>query len=376
MEENIKEVENALKLRNLSKTRWTNRAESIHAVWTSYEVIINTFSAIQNSGDFDTSTKVTARSLCHKRMSIDFVLSMIFMKNIMPKTKQMTEALQAEELNIVDAMTIIKATVDNLRRINEDSHGMDAEIHAGIAYARKLGGDSEAEFNRKHRVRRPPSRIDDNPDSQVTLTMMQFYRREFKTVLDIQIVQLGDNLIQCFEAVKPLATVLQPPLKNLNFKDVQELVSLFPSNMPVDPFVLHAEFDNFVSHALTHEREINEKLDTVAEVFKSAVPLTNKAYRRLMTAPVTVAKDERTFTRLKLTKTCLRTTMTEQRLESLMLISCEKDISNTIDIDVIAAKWVELKSQRISFSWTKIINLCTFTIQIDLTCCLFNENIH
>ena len=41
----------------------------------------------------------------------------------------------------------------------------------------KLGGDPEAEFNRKHRVRRPPSRIDDNPDPQVTLTMMQFYRR-------------------------------------------------------------------------------------------------------------------------------------------------------------------------------------------------------
>ena len=61
--------------------------------------------------------------------------------------------------------------------------------------------------------------------------------------------------------------------------------------MPVDPFVLHAEFDNFfVSHALTHERLINEKLDTVAkvsklsEVFKSAFPLTNKAYRLLMTS--------------------------------------------------------------------------------------------
>ena len=67
LEENIKEVENALKLRNLSKTRWTNRAESMHAVWTSYEVIMNTF---QNSGNFDNSAKVTARSLCNKMMSI------------------------------------------------------------------------------------------------------------------------------------------------------------------------------------------------------------------------------------------------------------------------------------------------------------------
>ena len=353
MEENIKDVENALKLRNLSKTRWTNRAESIRAVWTSYQLIMNALSTIQNSGDFDNGTKVIAKGLHDKMISADFVLSIMFMKNIMSKTKQMTEALQAEELNIVDAMTIIRATVEILKGINDDSHSMDDEIHAGIAYAGKLGGDPEAEFNRKHRVRRRPRRIEDNPDSQATLTMMEFYRREFKTVLDTQIIQLGDNLIQCFEAVKPLATVLQPPLKQPNIEDVQELVSLFPSNMPVDPFVLHAEFGNFVSHALTHERQENKKLDTVAdvsklsEVFKSAFPLTNKAYRLLMTAPVTVAKDERTFSRLKLIKTYLRTSMKEQRLESLMLISCEKDISNTIDIDAIAAKWVELKSRRI-----------------------------
>ena len=147
---------------------------------------------------------------------------------------------------------------------------------------------------------------------------------------------MGDNLIECFEAVKPLSTVLQPPLK-----DIQEIVSLFPSSMPVDSFVLHAEFGNFVSLALTHDREINEKQDTVAKVsklskvFKSGFPLTNKAYRLLMTAPGTVAKDERAFSRLKLIKTYLKTKMTEQRLKSLMLTSWEKDMSNTIRLTMM-----------------------------------------
>mgnify|MGYP002804589380 CR=1 FL=1 len=64
-------------------------------------------------------------------MPVDFFF-MLFMKNIMPKTRQMMEALQAEELNIVDAMTSIKGVVDNLRKINEDLHAMDAEIHGFI----------------------------------------------------------------------------------------------------------------------------------------------------------------------------------------------------------------------------------------------------
>ena len=101
MEENIKEVENALKLRNLSKTRWTNQAESICVVWTSYELIMNALSSIQNSGDFDNSTKAAAKGFYDKMMSIYFILSIMFMKNIMSKTKQMIEELQEEELNIL-----------------------------------------------------------------------------------------------------------------------------------------------------------------------------------------------------------------------------------------------------------------------------------
>lgn len=39
-------VDNTLQLSNLSKTRWTARAESIKAVWYSYEDICNTLQYI------------------------------------------------------------------------------------------------------------------------------------------------------------------------------------------------------------------------------------------------------------------------------------------------------------------------------------------
>ena len=118
----------------------------------------------------------------------------MFMKNIMIKSKQITEALQAENLNVVDAMTIIMATVESLKRINDDEKAMDDEIQAGIVFAKKLVGNPEAEFSRKHRVRRPPRKIDDNPNTQAELSIFQFYRKEFKKVLDTQVDEFGDNL--------------------------------------------------------------------------------------------------------------------------------------------------------------------------------------
>ena len=77
-------------------------------------------------------------------------------------------------------------------------------------------------------------------------------------------------------------------------------------------------------------------------------PLTNRAYRLLLTAPVTVAKDERVFSRPKLIKTHLRTTMTKKRLEVLMVLSCEKlALTDNANLDKIAESWIALKSRKV-----------------------------
>ena len=84
-----------------------------------------------------------------------------------------------------------------------------------------------------------------------------------------------------------------------------------------------------------------------SEEMKGTFPLTNRAHRLLLTAPVTVAKDEGVFSRLKLIKTHLRTTMTEKRLEALMMLSCEKDLTYNADLDKIAESWAVLKSRKV-----------------------------
>ncbi len=86
-----------------------------------------------------------------------------------------------------------------------------------------------------------------------------------------------------------------------------------------------------------------------AEERKYIFPLTNKAYRLLLTAPVTVAKDERTFSRLKLIKTHLRTTMSDERLGALIVMSCEKDLTDNVNLENVASQWTELKTLRLSF---------------------------
>ena len=190
------------------------------------------------------------------------------------------------------------------------------------------------EYRRKHRMRRVHVRLDENQATGVSMSFHQYYRGEFTEFLNVLIVQYGENLTRCFETLKPLMVVLKPHLTEPSIDDIIDLVRFFPSNLSIDPHILHAEFSNFVSH-VNLER-------------KTVFPLTNRCYHLLMTIPVTVAKDERTFNRLKIVKTPLRTTMGDQRLESLLLMSYEKDFTHSIDFECVARDWADLKTRRIN----------------------------
>ena len=66
------------------------------------------------------------------------------------------------------------------------------------------------------------------------------------------------------------------------------------------------------------------------------------AYRLLLTIPVTVACAERSFSKLKLIKSYLRSTMSQDRLNDLAMLSIEKDLAEKLEysclIDTFAAK--------------------------------------
>ncbi|KAL6541603.1 hypothetical protein OROGR_011089 [Orobanche gracilis] len=55
------------------------------------------------------------------------------------------------------------------------------------------------------------------------------------------------------------------------------------------------------------------------------------AYRILLTIPVTVASAERSFSKLKLIKSYLRSTMSQDRLSGLAILSIERDLVKKVD---------------------------------------------
>lgn len=80
-----------------------------------------------------------------------------------------------------------------------------------------------------------------------------------------------------------------------------------------------------------------------SEEIKHILPYANLLCHLALTFILAVALNERTFSKLNLMKTFLRSTINYDRLNFLVLLGIEKDIVNQLDNNKLAQQWSKLK---------------------------------
>ena len=246
------------------------------------------------------------------------------------------------------ALELTKSTVTSSERIKEDEESMNSMIDAAVLYANNsFEVNAEEEFARIHRIRRTPRRYDENAQEATVLDFRQYYRKEFKCVLDVLITQNREKMQSTLDVIAPIAGVLQNPLQEPSFENTQKLVEMFPSD--VDAHVFQAEFEvfkNIVDDTPALKKQENKDVIEFAFMQRKTLPLTWKSYQLMLTSPISVAKDERTFSHLKFVKNVYRSTMGDKKLDNLMLLNCEKDLTDSLDMIDVVHQWSSAKQKR------------------------------
>ncbi len=90
---------------------------------------------------------------------------------------------------------------------------------------------------------------------------------------------------------------------------------------------------------------VKAKMKNIFDVFleltplRSAFPTLLKATQIALTISVSTAECERSFSALKRIKTYLRSTMTEQQLTNLGILSIEKDLADKLSLDDVVTEF-------------------------------------
>ena len=154
-------------------------------------------------------------------------------------------------------------------------------------------------------------------------------------VLDSLIMEYRDDIKQSLEKLKPLAKVLQPLLAEPTNEQIESLSRLFPPSVKINPECLCAEFSVFVNIVNNEKATYKTFHDVAAVAFrnKSILPATYKCFKLLLTDPVSVAKNGRTFSKMKVIKNFLLSTMSGEHLEDFIVLAAEKYLTDTINLD-------------------------------------------
>ncbi|KAM3413361.1 hypothetical protein ACQJBY_004503 [Aegilops geniculata] len=222
--------------------------------------------------------------------------------------------------------------------------------------------DIEPRFLTKRRVTRK-RHFDENNDDEENVINAEaqaaeeesFRVKYFLVMIDVVIASLTKR----FEDLKSFESIFgflfnSEKLKSLDDKELRECCTKF-SNTYSHGSSSDVNLDDFCSELRVLQMTLPNRLMSADEIFdfvRAADCYQNVsiAYRILLTVHVTVASAERSFSKLKLLKNYLRSTMSQERLNGLAMCCIEKDMLDNIDLDTIISDFASKNARRCRFS--------------------------
>lgn len=173
----------------------------------------------------------------------------------------------------------------------------------------------------------------------------QFYFSLFRKILDQMCLEYDSYLKILRETLYWFRNLSPSSIENFDETDAQNLVQIVPGLN--DSLILFEEMKQ-LTPAIAQCQSMNKvlsmfKLNNSSKYYPRACLL----YQFMLTLPVTVASNERSFSKLKLIKNYLRSTMSNDRLFYLIISSIESDLLDEIDIKTLVNDWSKMKDRRI-----------------------------
>ncbi|KAL4083727.1 hypothetical protein QTP88_029043 [Uroleucon formosanum] len=365
------------RLKRVETTRWSSHSSSLQTVLDTYDAIIDSLFDIKDDPMTDRVSSVKAGSLLEYLLQERFLLIAFIFKKIFDKTSTLSECLQSVDIDLCAAISHVEQTFNIIKTFRSDDEFKNL-IQAKDDFIQSK--NKEFSFTplpgyRIRRTKKMPGEI--SSDQRIIDRMDNFKVNTFYTILDITTTQItkrfNEETMPFFkdlslfshkrlrevaetnvipkDAVKGFSEIYGKFLdeESLKHEYIQFSKSYFDfekiMNLPVKfddtnkdswiQFDTDSDDDNGDDIQYNKIDQNSKKnsgtINTIYKVvhlsgLKEIFPTMYTALSIAVTLPVSSASPERAFSKLKLVKTRLRSTTSEDRLEALMIMACELDV--------------------------------------------------
>ena len=342
------------KVKDLSRTRWIARLEALETLCTLYPSLVLCMETIQDeSHRWSTDSLTDARSLLLAITCPEFIASLVITQRVLSYTTGITRSLQAQSRDIIEAVDHIDTLRNTLQSVrdNVDEHHrnwirdvdkMCSEVGSELSIPRRCS-------KQRHRDNTPAQTASDYYKRVITIPLLdhvlselnsRFATHQVKAMQGLCLVPAAlvtltpdeaqakvASLVNIYKDDLPSPGSMQSEAHCWQVKWRTELDAAGPDNLPKTP-----------SAALAHAN-------------KHLFPNIRTLLSILCVLPVTTCSSERNST-LKLVKNRLRSTMGNERLTSLILMSVHRDIA--VDPEKVISEFARRNARKM-----ELLNILT-----------------
>ncbi|XP_071699870.1 uncharacterized protein [Rutidosis leptorrhynchoides] len=346
----FKAIVTDLTLKPLSQTRWESLVECLKAIKMQ---LVNIREALLEVGEKDNDAAIAseANSIAENELGeFEFLVSIVIWYQVLNEVNIVSKKLQSKDMHIEIAIKEINRLVEYFKDYRET--GFSKAIDEAKEIAVKM--DVDPVFPQKRLIHRK-RRFDESSSSQeVSFTPEEAFRvNYFLYIVDKAILSLKTRFDQFKNYDKLFGFLFPYNLRGIERKDLKsscdnlENALKYEGKSDINGHELYMElksFDIIGAGEFKNPFDILMHLNEAQENFPNA----RIAYRILLTIPVTVASAERSFSKLKLLKNYLRSTMSQQRLSGLAMMTIENEILESINCEEIIKQFATKNARRAS----------------------------
>ncbi|OXA48856.1 52 kDa repressor of the inhibitor of the protein kinase [Folsomia candida] len=277
-------------LKGQSTTRWAARAIAVSTLLDEFKGVIIALEELINSDESNIQTVADASSNLTQICTFKFILGLNIWASILSRINEANIAIQSETTSLDQATKHIAGVVAYLEEFKLT--GFESSVSKSEIIAEENGINQDSGFDyRKNRGNKPARfRIEENLDITGFENEIKHLKSAIEPFLDPKDKKLGSTT----------------PLEILNILTCNGLQPLF----------------------------IN----------------CRTALRIFLTLPVTVASNERSFSKLKIIKNYSRSSMGQTRLSNLAILSIEKEYTEKISFEQVIHDFAVTKCRKVNIN--------------------------
>ncbi|XP_065683355.1 zinc finger MYM-type protein 1-like [Hydra vulgaris] len=349
----LKKYVSQLTLKPLSATRWASRIDALKPLRFQLCEIYDALILIIEDVNRDAETKVKARGLAKNIKNYKFICGVILWHDILFEINSVSKLLQSVTINISDCVRMLSETIKKVKSYRQSGY-IQMKI-AAKEIAENLECSTEFPDDTEVRPRRKKRQFDYEKAVDEPLTEEKKFKINFfNYILDITLNSLNER----FTLLETHSKKFQFLYDILKLKDIDDkTLENYCSSLE---FILSVENETDIN-----ANDLREELRDVSRMLPystkpldvlnylcqnsliSLYPNTVVALRILLTLPVSVASGERSFSKLKLIKNYLRSSIGQTKLKNLALISIESAMASTLDYTSVINEFAKVKVRRV-----------------------------